>query len=318
MRCRTLRVLIGAVLLMVVACTPVLAADLANMEFRRAPLVEVLQILGQLGGYNVLVDPSVQGEVSFVLNDLSLEEALDLVTRTTGYRYQLIGNTLVFASEQRLQSEFGNEGVRFVSIEHVSADAARGLISLVVPNVRSFVDTALNLVVLYGIESDLQVAEQILKEYDRQAGRLGAPVVAVAAPEQPQEVKKQVEESEPLVFNAVPVEFAEGAKILEMVRQLLPDREFAFHPESRLLTARTTAEEWETLEMILQRQDIPAFTLKGILRVADQFVAIVEHQGSTYSLKLGEELYGWTLAEVAEGSVKFTRGERSFSVNMGR
>ncbi|NMB20055.1 MAG: hypothetical protein GX979_04260, partial [Firmicutes bacterium] len=42
-------------LLLVVASIPALALanQVVNMEFQQAPLVDVLQILGQLGGYNV-------------------------------------------------------------------------------------------------------------------------------------------------------------------------------------------------------------------------------------------------------------------------
>ncbi|HBN95538.1 MAG TPA: hypothetical protein DDZ66_04495, partial [Firmicutes bacterium] len=151
------------------AFTPALGQGRVNMEFKQAPLVDVFQILGQLGGYNVLVDPSVSGEVSFVLHDLPMEEALDLVTRTTGYRYKLMGLTLIIASEARLKSEFGTEDFSFVSLEHVDVEAARNLISLVVPSVRSYVDPELDLVVLFGLTSDLQLAEQVLRQYDRQA-----------------------------------------------------------------------------------------------------------------------------------------------------
>ena len=38
------------------AFTPALGQGRVNMEFKQAPLVDVFQILGQLGGYNVLVD----------------------------------------------------------------------------------------------------------------------------------------------------------------------------------------------------------------------------------------------------------------------
>ena len=105
--------------------------------------------LGQLGGYNVLVDPAVTGEVSFVLRDLTLEEALDLVTKTTGYGYELVGNTLVISTAQRLKTEFGTEDVRFVSIKHVDVQDAQRLVQLVVPGV-SYVDPELNLLVLTG------------------------------------------------------------------------------------------------------------------------------------------------------------------------
>ena len=41
---------------------------MVDMEFRDAPLVDVFQVLGGMGGLNVLVDPSVSGTVSFYLN----------------------------------------------------------------------------------------------------------------------------------------------------------------------------------------------------------------------------------------------------------
>jgi type II secretory pathway component HofQ len=104
---------VSLVLLLAGVSSPVLAQQLVNMEFQQAPLVDVFQILGQIGGYNVLVDPSVSGNVSFTLNDLTVEEALDLVTRTTGYRYQIVGNTMVVASQQRLKSEFGTQDFTF-------------------------------------------------------------------------------------------------------------------------------------------------------------------------------------------------------------
>ncbi|HHT73829.1 MAG TPA: hypothetical protein GX008_08955, partial [Firmicutes bacterium] len=113
------------VLLLILTATPILADTLVNMEFKEAPLVDVFQILGEIGGWNVLVDPSVKGNVSFVLKDLSVEEALELVTRTTGYRYKVVGNTLVVATEERLRTEFSSEEFVFIALNHVDVNSAR-------------------------------------------------------------------------------------------------------------------------------------------------------------------------------------------------
>ncbi len=105
---------VALIFMLLAASLSAAAAEMVNMEFKQAPLVDVFQILGQLGGgYNVLVDPSVTGQVTFALSNLTVEEALDLVTRTTGYRYKLVGNTLVIGSDQRLRTEFGKEDFRF-------------------------------------------------------------------------------------------------------------------------------------------------------------------------------------------------------------
>ena len=73
---RRLVLLVGLVLIFASASSPIMAKEMVNMEFKQAPLVDVFQILGQLGGYNVLVDPTVQGEVTCTLKNLAVEEAL--------------------------------------------------------------------------------------------------------------------------------------------------------------------------------------------------------------------------------------------------
>lgn len=303
------------IVVMASALIPVLAQERVNMEFKQAPLVDVFQILGQLGGHNVLVDPSVQGNVSFVLNDLPVEEALDLVTRTTGYRYKVMGNTLIIASEARLKSEFGTEDFSFVSVEHVQAQAARDLLSLVVPGVRSYVDEELNLVVLFGLTSDLKLAEQVLRQYDRQAAGVSVPATATVVS---QVVAEPMEEVEPLVRNAVYVRYADGQGIVEMLGRLWPQREFGWDAGTRYLTGLTTEEEWAKVVALLDEQDVPEFELKGVLTSQNQTVVLVDFQGTTTLLKLGDTLAGWEVTSIADGVVQFSQGQRSFEARIGR
>ena len=306
--------LIVRLALLALVSSPVSASQMVNMEFQQAPLVDVFQILGQLGGYNVLVDPSVTGDVSFVLNDLTVEEALDLVTRTTGYRYQLVGNTLVVASEARLKAEFGTEDVRFVSVKYVEVEAAQKLVSLMVPGVRSYVDPALDLVILYGVTSDLDVAEQVLKQYDRQGSMRPTQPVPQA-----QSVAEETKGEEgQLVSSSITLLYAEGAPILDAVRQGFPHRELVWNDQTRMLTGLATAEEWEQIRLMVREFDYPDFVVKGILSSADQMIALVEYQGRTSMLKVGEGLHGWTVQKISDGTVEFVQGSRGFTMRLGR
>lgn len=302
-------------LLVAIVSSPVLASVVVNMEFNQAPLVDVFQILGQLGGYNVLVDPAVTGEVSFVLRDLTLEEALDLVTKTTGYGYELVGNTLVISTAQRLKTEFGTEDVRFVSIKHVDVQDAQRLVQLVVPGVRSYVDPELNLLVLHGLTADLQVAERVLAEYDVQGSRLAPP---------PPEPQAEVQAPEPAPpgeitkYRSVLIAYGDGAEILGLVQRLLPSREFRFDAATGMLVGWTTAEEWEDVALLVQELDVPKFLLKGILRSAEEAVFLVEYRGKTYSLQLGDVIDGWELTSSSEAEVQFSRGTRTVTARIGR
>lgn len=288
------------------------AEELVNMEFKQAPLVDVFQILGQLGGYNVLVDPSVSGHVSFALKELGVEEALDLVTRTTGYRYQLVGNTLVIASAERLKSEFGSENFTFVVIQHVGVEAAQRLVSMVVPNLKSYTDPELSLLVLYGPTSDLETARTVIREYDQKAYVPGD-MVASKTLDATVEV-----EGEEVARRLIPVYYAAGDEIVARLQQVWPQRDFAWDDRTQNVVGYTLLSEWAAVEAFVIERDLPNFEVKGILGSADQTMVLVEYRGATTLLKAGEELNGWKLSAVVGNVAEFVRGERAFKVGMGR
>lgn len=298
------------VLVLVCGFSPVLGQERVNMEFKQAPLVDVFQILGQLGGYNVLVDPSVSGEASFTLNDLQVEEALDLVTRTTGYRYKLLGKTLVIASENRLKSEFGTEDFSFVSIKNVDVQSAKNLVAMIVPSVRTYVDQELDLIVLFGLTTDLSLAEQVIKQYDRQGVSL-APVVTTP-------VLTNDSEEDGLNRFLVSVNYADGNRVLELMKRQFPEREFSWDENLRQLTGITTDEEWEMVTTLVTDNDYPDFKVKGILSNKDSTVVLVEHENVTRSLKLGDSLLGWQLTAINDGVMEFSQDDLKFTSWIGR
>lgn len=304
---RMSKVVLVALILSMVAL-PMGAKELVNMEFKQAPLVDVFQILGQLGGYNVLVDPTVQGEVSFILKNLGVEEALDLVTRTTGYRYQLVGNTLVVGSEQRLKTEFGSQDFSFVSVDHVEVAAAQRLVALVAPNVKSYIDNEQNLLVLYGLTTDLELAQRVLRQYDQKSFVASDPILETAS-ETP---------SEDLASQRVAIFYAEGVELLEQVRQVWPTKELKWDEQSKNIVAKVTKEEWTEIKAFVQERDLPKFLLKGILSTAQETLALVEYRGVTSLLKAGDELNKWEVLNITDGKVEFGQGQRKFTLRMGR
>lgn len=304
---RRLVLLVGLVLIFASASSPIMAKEMVNMEFKQAPLVDVFQILGQLGGYNVLVDPTVQGEVTFTLKNLAVEEALDLVTRTTGYRYQLVGNTLVVGSEQRLKSEFGSQDFSFISIEHVDVKAAQGLVALVTPNVKSYVDSEQNLLILYGLTADLELATRVLKQYDQKTVTTPVPTLAEPAVEE-----------DGFAWRTIPVFYAAGPEILEQVRQQWPLREFQWDDLTQNISGQITSEEWVEIKDFVQERDLPKFVLRGLLGTQEQMLALVEYRGVTTLLEQGDELNHWEATNIFEGGVEFSQGQRKFIIRMGR
>lgn len=63
-------------------------------------LREALELLSKQGGLNIIAAPSVQGKVSASLVDVTVEEALDAILRSTGYQARREGNFVYVGSSQ--------------------------------------------------------------------------------------------------------------------------------------------------------------------------------------------------------------------------
>lgn len=79
------------------------AVDAAEIDFRfdRAPVHEVLRVLAEAEGINLIVDDGVDGEVSMSARGLSPREAIELVAALRGLYLEEVGNTLIVSTEPK-------------------------------------------------------------------------------------------------------------------------------------------------------------------------------------------------------------------------
>ena len=308
------------------------ASTVVELEFRDAPVSDVFQVLGEIEGLNVLIDPSVRGTVSFSLKNLTVVEALDLVTRATGYGYQIMANTLVVATNERLRTEFQNTDFSFVMLDYVTVDAARQLLGIITPNVRYFTDSVQNLVILYGVASDIAFAQTVLKQYDaiheqakrdeeqRLALEMPKPVQPVVAVVDAEEVsvKASAESQEVLKPSFIHVQFANGAELLAVLERMYANRTFGWDEQLRLLSGQTTQAEWKMVKELVTLQDLPRLEIKGISQGASRALVLVEYKGRTEILEIGQALDGWVLTAVRQRQVEFQLADRSITVDIRR
>lgn len=300
------KTMLCGIIMMVIVVFGVSATDEIDMEFKYAPLADVFHILGELKGYNVLIDPTVTGTVSFYLKDLGVQEALDLLARTTGYGYEIVGNTLVVASNTKLKQEFVDTEFIFLVLDNVSVDIAVGLINIMVPDVKTYIDVDYNVIVIFGAKSEVAKAKKLLEQYDAISKGYGFNV------EEPDNAALQ------LVTQRVAVTWADGEEILRYLQQYWPNRQLSWDSQLGLLTGTTTTAEWDEIVVIVAEKDIPNFVLKGIITSSDKNLVLVEYRGSTTLVEKGQSLVGWTLTDITNRKVRFVQGQRYFLIEMGR
>ena len=69
-----------------------------SFHFDNIPVRSALQLIAEEGGFNLIVSDSVQGNISLRLNDVTWQQALDLVLRIKGLRQHVDGATRTVAS----------------------------------------------------------------------------------------------------------------------------------------------------------------------------------------------------------------------------
>ncbi|MCF7840786.1 MAG: secretin and TonB N-terminal domain-containing protein, partial [Candidatus Marinimicrobia bacterium] len=85
------------------------AEKLVTIHAEDAHLPSVLAILADRSGYNIVTGPAVnvQDKISLHLVDVPIEQAVNLVVRAAGLSYELVGNSFLIASPNRLKEEVG-------------------------------------------------------------------------------------------------------------------------------------------------------------------------------------------------------------------
>ena len=76
-----------------------------SVNLKDVDLKDFFRLIHEISGLNVVLDPSVKGNVTLVLDDVPWDQALDIVLRNNGLDRQLDGNVLRIASIETLRTE---------------------------------------------------------------------------------------------------------------------------------------------------------------------------------------------------------------------
>jgi type IV pilus secretin PilQ/predicted competence protein len=81
-----------------------------NLDVKNADILDVLKLLANESGQNIVATQNVKGTVTVSLHNVPLSTALDLIVRTNGLDYRKLGNIYVVGTSDDLNREFGSVG----------------------------------------------------------------------------------------------------------------------------------------------------------------------------------------------------------------
>ncbi|HZV80181.1 MAG TPA: secretin N-terminal domain-containing protein [Candidatus Binatus sp.] len=85
-------------------------AGTVTLDVKNGDLLDVIKLLAQESGQNIVATQNVKGTTTISLHDVPLREALDLIVRTNGLEYRQVGNIYVVGTPDELAKQFGSAG----------------------------------------------------------------------------------------------------------------------------------------------------------------------------------------------------------------
>ena len=85
--------------------------DPVSMDFQNADLRAVLRVFAEISALNIVIDPSVRGEVNVALTQVPWDQAFDVILRANGLGYEVDDSVVRIASILRLQQEAEEKAV---------------------------------------------------------------------------------------------------------------------------------------------------------------------------------------------------------------
>jgi type IV pilus assembly protein PilQ len=138
-----------------------------NLDVKNADILDVLKLLANESGQNIVATKNVSGTVTVSLHDVPLTTALDLIVRTNGLDYRKLGNIYVVGTTEDLNSEFGTAGQEATQtvafpIKYANPPDLAKQLAGVIPASSFSVDARTDTVIVSGTPDIIQSARNFL------------------------------------------------------------------------------------------------------------------------------------------------------------
>ena len=161
---------------------PPYTGDPVSMDFQNADLRAVLRVFAEISDLNLVIDPSVQGEVNVALTQVPWDQAFDVILRANGLDYEIEGTVVRIASVERLrqeaearaalaqrEAEAGELAVFTRTLSYARADDLVPLLTstLLSPRGEVFTDARTNTLIIRDLEDRRPALDDLLATLDR-------------------------------------------------------------------------------------------------------------------------------------------------------
>ena len=166
-----------------------------SVNLKDVDLKDFFRLIHEISGLNVVLDPSVQGKVTLVLDEVPWDQALEIVMRNNGLNKEINGNVLRIATEDTLRKEAESkrdlakaeqEAVDPVTVTRVLSYAKASEIRDTLKRFLSargdiISDDRSNSLIIRDIPASMPQVDDLIRQLDRKSQQVGIEARVVSA-----------------------------------------------------------------------------------------------------------------------------------------
>jgi type IV pilus assembly protein PilQ len=151
-----------------------------SLDFKDLDIHNLLRLLGDVGGVNVVISDDVKGSVTLAMKDVPWDQALDVVLKSKGLGVQKDGNLYRVAPQAVLEKEMEAElarakaavelkpiVTRLISASYADADKLTPRVQeMLSPRGKVSVDARTNTLILSDVAANIELAEELINRLD--------------------------------------------------------------------------------------------------------------------------------------------------------
>jgi type IV pilus secretin PilQ/predicted competence protein len=175
--------------------TPRYTGEPISVNLKDVDLKDFFRLIHEISGLNVVLDPSVHGSVTLVLDDVPWDQALDIVLKINSLDRELEGNVLRIAAKDTLRREAVERRAQAEAValavdrQTITRTLSYARAAMVMPTIRKFLtargdvisDDRTNSLIISDIPSVLPTLDRLISQLDKKSQEVEIEVRVVSA-----------------------------------------------------------------------------------------------------------------------------------------
>ncbi|TDX53026.1 LysM peptidoglycan-binding domain-containing protein [Orenia marismortui] len=137
-----------------------------NLNFRGVELRDAFRAIANIADMNIITDSSVKGTVTVDLKGLSYLEAINLLVKTNGLDYRIVGNTVLIGNSKNLKENFDQKETKVFKLYHSEPKEVKAGLELVVDSNSIKVDERTKSIMVFAYPDEIERIGKLIKDLD--------------------------------------------------------------------------------------------------------------------------------------------------------